>query len=72
MRGARKRKVNDGSVMMIKIMMLTVTLNLRNALDDMNHLLHLELIYSVFLLHNVQHNNIMWCHTSISLGVKIL
>jgi len=41
--------------MMMKIMMLTVTLNLRNTVDNMNHILQLELIYTVLLLHNVKY-----------------
>jgi hypothetical protein len=36
-------------------MMLTVTLNLRNTADNMNHILQLELMSTVLLLHNVKH-----------------
>ena len=36
-------------------MMLTVAVNRRNTADNMNHILQLELMQTVLLLHNVKH-----------------
>ena len=36
--------INHVDIMMMKIMMLTVTLNLRNSVDNMNNVLQLKLI----------------------------